>query len=67
MLTVNLEKRGDHYVAFNEDARNICEAISDVVSSYVGIPARSLEAAISELNEAGISVKINCRLPEQEQ
>lgn len=68
MLTVHLEKRGDFYMAFHQDARDIKGALSDIVltksggASCVGIPAHALESHVADLNERGISVKINARI-----
>lgn len=65
MLTVHIEKRGDFYMAFHQDARDIKHAIGDITliksngADAIGIPAHALEQHVDELNRKGISVKIN--------
>lgn len=79
MLTVCMEKRGDFYMAWHQDARDIRSALADtpigtVAPGFVvlrksggvdtiGILAHDLEDAVSKLNVKGISVKINSRIP----
>ena len=69
MLTVNIEKRGDFYMAWHKDAQDIKSALKDVTlmksggADTIGIPAHALEQHVSDLNALGISVKINSRLP----
>ncbi len=68
MLTVNMEKRGDFYFSWHQDARDIAAALGDVVvtksggADTVGIPAHDLEPTLSDLNGKGISVKINAKI-----
>jgi len=68
MLTVNIEKRGDFYMAWHEDARDIKKALGDIVlttvggADTIGIPAHALESHVAALNAAGISVKINSKI-----
>lgn len=69
MTTVHIEKRGDFYMAWHTDAREIHAALGDIViqksggADTIGIPAHDLERTVSALNEKGFSVKINSRLP----
>lgn len=66
MATVCLEKRGDFYMAFHQDARDIYQSLPDVVllksggADAVSVPAHDLERTVSTLNNNGISVKIRC-------
>lgn len=68
MKTVNLEKRGDYYDAWHQDARDIQAALGDIVllkcggADMIGIPAHGLEQHIADLNGKRISVKINPKI-----
>lgn len=68
MKTVHMEKRGDFYMSWHQDARDIAAALGDIVvtksggADTVGIPAHGLEEVLAALNELGISVKINSRI-----
>ena len=69
MLTVNLEKRGDYYMAWHQDARDIRDVLGDVVlmksggADTIGIPAHALDEHVVALNQAGVTVKINRPIP----
>jgi DNA mismatch repair ATPase MutS len=64
---VFMEKRGDFYMSWHEDARDIAKALGLVVTKSggadtVGIPAHALDERVTSLNKLGISVKINGHL-----
>lgn len=64
-MVINLERRGEYYMAWHQDARDIKEVVPNRTlfktagADTIGIPVHLLEEIVHVLNKAGISVKIN--------
>ena len=64
MATIHLERMGDFYEAFNEDAKELAKTLGITLTKrrdipMAGFPVRAAGDYISRLGEAGFTVTIN--------
>ena len=68
LKTIHLESHGDFYEAFNQDAKDIAEALKITLTSrggmpMAGVPKNAVSQYIDKLNMLGFTIKFNTPLP----